>query len=100
MDFMRLMPFVSLFAKPAHEIPDSEIAQIAKHVAEDNAEELYPLLIELRDGSDKGTTIAKVLGTPVAKKILARMKQQQEEANSTVFCKCPECGTAFETDLS
>jgi len=100
MDWMKLAPLAAIFLKDASQLPDEELMQIARHAADDNANELYPLLVELRDGADKSTKVAQILGTPVAKKILGRLKAEREAAQNVVFCKCPECSFAFETDLN
>jgi uncharacterized protein (DUF1810 family) len=61
-------------------------------------EEVKELVSALK-GAVTEDSILEVLGSPAAQKVYAAMTKTTDKDNAVLFCKCPICGTAFETNL-
>lgn len=102
MDFaalQRFAPLLALGSKAVGKLEDAELASAAKALAGEGSGPLLEFFKVLRSATPD-SVVSDVLGSPHAQQLLKQVQQAKVERESSIFCKCPECGTAFETELN
>jgi hypothetical protein len=98
LNIARWLPLIGLAQRSAGSLEPNELQGIAVALAGEQAEGILPLLTALKDSAPNEKVVG-LLGSPAAAKLYAKLRADTEAENSIVFCKCPACGVAFETDL-
>jgi ABC-type cobalamin transport system ATPase subunit len=96
----RFSPLLKFAGRPVGTFTAAEIAEVAMAFAgQEGAEGLAPLLEYLAKLSPESTA-TQLLSTPEAQTLfqnfLKGIDARTKEEDSTVFCRCPSCGTRFE----
>lgn len=95
----RFLPLLAFTQRDAGSLSDGDLSKIAEALAGPEAANFFPLLQQLRTASPNSKGL-EILGSPAAAKIYQKMREQTEGDNAVVFCKCPDCGTRFETSVT
>lgn len=100
----RFSPLLKFAGRPVGSFTVAELGEVATVFAgPEGSDGLLPLLEHLAKLSPDATA-TQLLSTPEAqqlfKNFLEGVKVKTDVENSTVFCRCPECGTRFEQSFS
>lgn len=95
----RYAPLLTLGSKAVGSLKDDELASAARALAGEGSGPLLEFFKVLRSATPD-SIVRDVLGSPHAKQLLTQVQQAKVERENSIFCKCPECGTAFETELN
>lgn len=97
--WQRFAPFAEvLLNKKGSETTDADLKSVALAIAGDEADDVFPLLTQLRD-SDPNALISKLLTSEYAKKLFGKLAKQKKDREKIVFIKCPHCKHLFEEEL-
>lgn len=95
----RFGPLLSFGDRLSGDLSDADLSTVANALSGDASSALLPLLRQLRD-KEPSVAIVDILSSPTAQDIFTKFKADVDETNSSVFIKCPNCSSRFETELS
>lgn len=95
----RFAPLLGFASKTTGELTDGDLSSVALALAGDGAGEMLPFLKKLRD-AEPTQRVQEILSSDTAKKFFAQWKEEGQARQDVAFCKCPNCGVCFETELT
>jgi len=95
----KFVPLLGLFGKPAGELQDSDLAVISQALSEDSQETVTELFALLKR-NEPATLVKNLLGSRTVKSMVESAQGKKQEAEKSIFCKCPACEVSFETEIN
>lgn len=96
---LKFLPLLQLAPKLSTALTEADmLGLVSAFVPKAQVKGIAATLMETREmgGED---AMAHVLNSDAAKALLKGMNEQVEEAQATVFCRCPNCQFTFEKSL-
>lgn len=97
---MKYLPLLQLAPRLVETMSAKELKQLVSgFVPKGSVPDFVATLTQTR-GMTGEDAMGHILKSPVVQTLVNGTRQQTEEAESSLFCRCPECGFTYETQLN
>lgn len=97
-----MFKLLALAGKPAGQISDEDLNEVASLIGGGENPALAEFFRLIRSAEPQ-TPVTELLRSPTAismlQNLIERKKAQTDDENGEVFCRCPQCGFGFVTNL-